>query len=77
MASHAMFAEIAALSGDPARANMLYALMDGTRAIHITLKGVRIFPMSAMGQKQPRHFAAGAADVPPKADTPLARHRGR
>jgi hypothetical protein len=29
MASHAMFAEIAALAGDPGRAGMLHALMDG------------------------------------------------
>ena len=29
MASNAMFAEVAALSGDPARASMLHALMDG------------------------------------------------
>ncbi len=29
MASNALFAEIAALSGDPARASMLHALMDG------------------------------------------------
>ena len=29
MASHAKFAEIAALAGDPGRAGMLHALMDG------------------------------------------------
>ena len=29
MASTAMFAEVAALAGDPARAGMLHALMDG------------------------------------------------
>jgi DNA-binding transcriptional ArsR family regulator len=29
MASHAMFAEVAALAGDPTRAGMLHALMDG------------------------------------------------
>ncbi|MFZ1103715.1 MAG: helix-turn-helix transcriptional regulator, partial [Hyphomicrobiaceae bacterium] len=29
MASHARFAEVAALAGDPARASMLHALMDG------------------------------------------------
>ena len=29
MASHAMFAEVAALAGDPGRAGMLHALMDG------------------------------------------------
>jgi len=31
MASNAAFAEIAALAGDPARAGMLRALMDGRR----------------------------------------------
>ena len=31
MASNAAFAEIAALAGDPARAGMLHALMDGRR----------------------------------------------
>src|ERR671930_1487819 len=29
MASHAMFAQVASLAGDPARAGMLHALMDG------------------------------------------------
>jgi hypothetical protein len=29
MASNAVFAEVAALAGDPARAGMLHALMDG------------------------------------------------
>ncbi len=36
MATNAMFAEIAALAGDPARANMLHALMDG-RALTTTM----------------------------------------
>ena len=35
MASNAMFAEIATLAGDPARAGMLHALMDG-RALTAT-----------------------------------------
>ena len=35
MAANAMFAEVAALSGDPARASMLHALMDG-RALTAT-----------------------------------------
>src|SRR5262249_15596737 len=35
MASNALFAEVAALSGDPARATMLHALMDG-RALTAT-----------------------------------------
>ncbi len=35
MTSQSLFAEIAALSGDPARASMLHALMDG-RALTAT-----------------------------------------
>ena len=35
MASNARFAEVAALAGDPARAGMLHALMDG-RALTAT-----------------------------------------
>jgi DNA-binding transcriptional ArsR family regulator len=50
MASNAMFAEIAALSGDPARANMLHALMDG-RALTATelAKVAGITPQTASG----------------------------
>lgn len=50
MASHAMFAEIAALSGDPARATMLHALMDG-RALTATelAKSAGITPQTASG----------------------------
>jgi len=50
MASHAMFAEIAALSGDPARATMLHALMDG-RALTATelAKAAGITPQTASG----------------------------
>lgn len=50
MASNAMFAEVAALSGDPARANMLHALMDG-RALTATelAKVAGITPQTASG----------------------------
>ncbi|KIZ39568.1 MULTISPECIES: helix-turn-helix transcriptional regulator [Rhodopseudomonas] len=50
MPSHAMFAEIAALSGDPARAHMLHALMDG-RALTATelAKAAGITPQTASG----------------------------
>lgn len=50
MASNAMFAEVAAISGDPARANMLHALMDG-RALTATelAKVAGIAPQTASG----------------------------
>ena len=50
MASNAMFAEIAALPGDPARASMLHALMDG-RALTATelAKIAGITPQTASG----------------------------
>jgi DNA-binding transcriptional ArsR family regulator len=50
MASSAMFAEVAALSGDPARASMLHALMDG-RALTATelAKVAGITPQTASG----------------------------
>ena len=50
MASTAMFAEIAALSGDPARASMLHALMDG-RALTATelARAAGIAPQTASG----------------------------
>jgi DNA-binding transcriptional ArsR family regulator len=50
MASHAMFAQVAALSGDPARANMLHALMDG-RALTATelAKAAGITPQTGSG----------------------------
>jgi DNA-binding transcriptional ArsR family regulator len=50
MASHAMFAEVAALSGEPARASMLHALMDG-RAFTATelAKVAGITPQTASG----------------------------
>ena len=48
MASQSLFAEIAALSGDPARASMLHALMDG-RALTATelARAAGIAPQSA------------------------------
>ena len=50
MTSSAMFAEVAALSGDPARASMLHALMDG-RALTATelAKVAGIAPQTASG----------------------------
>jgi len=50
MASNAMFAEIAALSGDPARANMLHALMDGRALTATELARVAgVTPQTASG----------------------------
>jgi DNA-binding transcriptional ArsR family regulator len=50
MASHAMFAEIAALAGDPARAGMLHALMDGRALTASELAGVAgVTPQTASG----------------------------
>jgi len=50
MATNAMFAEIAALAGDPARASMLHALMDG-RALTTTMlsRVAGIAPQTASG----------------------------
>jgi DNA-binding transcriptional ArsR family regulator len=50
MASNALFAEVAALPGDPARANMLHALMDG-RALTATelARAAGITPQTASG----------------------------
>jgi DNA-binding transcriptional ArsR family regulator len=50
MASNALFAEIAALTGDPARASMLHALMDGGALAARTLARVAgISPQTATG----------------------------
>ena len=50
MASNAMFAEIAALAGDPARAGMLHALMDGRALTASELARVAgIAPQTASG----------------------------
>ncbi|MDX8530099.1 helix-turn-helix transcriptional regulator [Mesorhizobium sp. VK25A] len=50
MATNAMFAEIAALAGDPARSSMLHALMDG-RALTTTMlsRVAGISPQTASG----------------------------
>ncbi len=50
MATHAMFAEIAALAGDPGRAGMLHALMDGRALTASELARVAgIAPQTASG----------------------------
>ena len=53
MASHALFAELAALSGDPGRAGMMHALMDG-RALTATelARTAGITPQTASGHLQ-------------------------
>jgi len=59
MASNARFAEVAALAGDPARASMLHALMDG-RALTATelARSAGIAPQTASGHLA-RMTAAG------------------
>src|SRR5436190_7175428 len=50
MASNARFAEVASLAGDPARAGMLHALMDGRALTASELASVaRITPQTASG----------------------------
>nr|WP_184254968.1 helix-turn-helix transcriptional regulator [Rhodopseudomonas rhenobacensis] len=63
MASQAMFAEIAALSGDPARASMLHALLDG-RALTATelAKAAGVTAQTASGHLG-RLTAAGLLSV--------------
>jgi DNA-binding transcriptional ArsR family regulator len=63
MPSQAMFAEIAALSGDPARASMLHALMDG-RALTATelAKAAGVTPQTASGHLS-RMTAVGLLSV--------------
>lgn len=63
MASHALFAEVAALTGDPARASMLHALMDG-RALTATelAKVAGIAPQTASGHLS-RMTATGLLSV--------------
>lgn len=57
MASNAMFAQVASLAGDPARAGMLHALMDGRALTASELAHVaRITPQTASG-----HLARMAA----------------
>ena len=63
MASTALFAEVAALSGDPARAGMLHALMDG-RALTATelARAAGVTPQTASGHLG-RLTAAGLLQV--------------
>ncbi len=49
MTTNAKFAEIAALTGDPARAGMLQALMDGRALTASELARVATQPASARG----------------------------
>ena len=76
MASNALFAEIAALAGDPARASMLHALMDG-RALTATelARAAGITPQTASGHLRPddrgrpaERREAGAASLSPAGD---------
>lgn len=63
MASNARFAEVAALVGDPARAGMLHALMDGRALTASELAGVAgIAPQTASGHLA-RMTAAGLVKV--------------
>jgi DNA-binding transcriptional ArsR family regulator len=63
MASNAMFAEVAALAGDPARAGMLHALMDGRALTASELAVVAgITPQTASGHLA-RMAAAGLLSV--------------
>jgi DNA-binding transcriptional ArsR family regulator len=63
MATNAMFAEVAALAGDPARAGMLHALMDGRALSASELARVaRITPQTATGHLG-RMTAAGLLSV--------------
>src|SRR6185295_13484558 len=57
MASHARFAEVASVAGDPARASMLHALMDGRALTASELARVAgVTPQTASG-----HLAKMAA----------------
>jgi DNA-binding transcriptional ArsR family regulator len=70
MASSALFAEIAALSGDPGRASMLHALMDGRALTATELARVAgITPQTASGHLQ-RMTVVGLIKVHPQ-----GRHR--
>jgi DNA-binding transcriptional ArsR family regulator len=63
MASNASFAEVAALAGDPARAGMLHALMDGRALTASELAGVAgVTPQTASGHLA-RMSAAGLVSV--------------
>src|SRR5437764_7443700 len=70
MASHAMFAQVASLAGDPARAGMLHALMDGRALTATELAHVAgITPQTASGHLS-RLTGAGLLAV-----TKQGRHR--
>ena len=63
MATHATFAEIAALAGDPGRAGMLHALMDGRALTASELARVAgIAPQTASGHLS-RMTAIGLVSV--------------
>ena len=63
MTSNAIFAEIAALAGDPARAGMLHALMDGRALTASELAHVAgVAPQTASGHLN-RMTAAGLLSV--------------
>jgi len=63
MASNAVFAEVAALAGDPARAAMLHALMDGRALTASELARVAgITPQTASGHLA-RMVAVGLLSV--------------
>src|ERR1700756_3856 len=63
MASNAMFAQVAAVAGDPARAGMLHALMDGRALTASELAHVaNITPQTASGHLS-RMTAAGLISV--------------
>src|SRR5262249_24605138 len=63
VASNAMFAEVAALAGDPARAGMLQALMDGRALTASELARIAATPPKAAGGHLARLTPAGLVAV--------------
>jgi DNA-binding transcriptional ArsR family regulator len=63
MASNAMFARVAALAGDPARAGMLNALMDGRALTASELAGVAGITAQTASGHLARMTAAGLLSV--------------
>ncbi len=63
MASNARFAEVAALAGDPARAGMLHALMDGRALTASELAGVAGITPQTASSHLARMAAVGLLDV--------------
>jgi DNA-binding transcriptional ArsR family regulator len=63
MASNARFAEVAALAGDPARAGMLHALMDGRALTASELAGVAGITPQTASSHLARMAAIGLIDV--------------